>query len=65
MVAHGFSVALLFLLATSIHQRTHTLDMTWRWAASRRRRRYSAAFFVAGTFASIGLPPFAPTFGAN
>ena len=27
MVAHGLSVALLFLLASSIHQRTHTFDL--------------------------------------
>ena len=27
MVAHGFSVALLFLLATTVHHRTHTFTM--------------------------------------
>jgi NADH-quinone oxidoreductase subunit M len=33
MVAHGLSVALLFLLSTSVYHRTHTFDLD-RWAGS-------------------------------
>lgn len=62
MVAHGLSVALLFLLATSIHHRTHTfaLDEMGGLAA---KTPVLAAFFVAATFASIGLPGFANFWG--
>lgn len=62
MVAHGLSVALLFLLATSIHQRTHTLDMG-EMGGLAQKAPVLAAFFVAATFAAIGLPGFANFWG--
>jgi NADH-quinone oxidoreductase subunit M len=58
MVAHGLSVALLFLLATSIHHRTHTFDLA-EMGGLAQKTPVLAAFFVAGTMASIGLPGFA------
>ncbi|MBL9200092.1 MAG: NADH-quinone oxidoreductase subunit M [Opitutaceae bacterium] len=62
MVAHGLSVALLFLLATSVHHRTHTLAMD-EMGGLARQTPVLAAFFVAATFASIGLPGFANFWG--
>lgn len=62
MVAHGLSVALLFLLATSVHHRTHTFVMT-EMGGLAQRAPVLAAFFVAATFASIGLPGFANFWG--
>ena len=62
MVGHGFSVALLFLLTTNIHQRTHTFAMD-EMGGLARRTPVLAAFFVAATFASIGLPGFANFWG--
>jgi NADH-quinone oxidoreductase subunit M len=62
MVAHGFSVALLFLLATSIHHRTHTFAMD-EMGGLALKAPVLAALFVAGTFASIGLPGFANFWG--
>jgi NADH-quinone oxidoreductase subunit M len=62
MVAHGLSVALLFLLSTSIYQRTHTFDLA-EMGGLAQRTPVLAAFFVAGTFASIGLPGFANFWG--
>jgi NADH-quinone oxidoreductase subunit M len=62
MVAHGLSVALLFLLATSIHHRTHTFDMS-EMGGLAQKTPVLAAFFVAATMASIGLPGFANFWG--
>ena len=62
MVAHGLSVALLFLLSTSIHERTHTFDMD-QMGGLARSAPVLAALFVAATFASIGLPGFANFWG--
>jgi NADH-quinone oxidoreductase subunit M len=62
MVAHGLSVALLFLLATSIHHRTHTFDMA-EMGGLAQKAPVLAAFFVAATMASIGLPGFANFWG--
>ena len=62
MVAHGLSVALLFLLATSIHHRTHTFDLT-EMGGLAQKTPVLAAFFVAGSIASIGLPGFANFWG--
>ncbi|HVT73354.1 MAG TPA: NADH-quinone oxidoreductase subunit M [Lacunisphaera sp.] len=62
MVAHGLSVALLFLLATSIHHRTHTFDLADMGGLA-QQTPVLAAFFVAGTLASIGLPGFANFWG--
>jgi len=62
MVAHGLSVALLFLLATSVHHRTHTFAMD-EMGGLAMQAPVLAALFVAGTFASIGLPGFANFWG--
>ncbi len=62
MVAHGLSVALLFLLATSIQHRTDTLSLDDMGGLA-RQAPVLAALFVAGTFASIGLPGFANFWG--
>jgi NADH-quinone oxidoreductase subunit M len=62
MVAHGLSVALLFLLATCVHHRTHTFDMA-EMGGLAQRTPVLAAFFVAATMASIGLPCFANFWG--
>jgi NADH-quinone oxidoreductase subunit M len=62
MVAHGLSVALLFLLATSVHHRTHTFAMD-EMGGLAAHAPVLAALFVAATFASIGLPGFANFWG--
>jgi NADH-quinone oxidoreductase subunit M len=62
MVAHGLSVALLFLLATSIFQRTHTFAMEDMGGLA-QKAPVMAALFVAATLASIGLPGFANFWG--
>ncbi len=62
MVAHGYSAALLFLLTTSIHQRTQTLDLA-EMGGLAQRTPVLAAFFVAATLAGIGLPGFANFWG--
>jgi NADH-quinone oxidoreductase subunit M len=62
MVAHGLSVALLFLLATSVHHRTHTFAMD-EMGGLATHAPVLAALFVAATFASIGLPGFANFWG--
>jgi NADH-quinone oxidoreductase subunit M len=55
MVAHGFSVALLFLLSTSIHHRTGTFDME-EMGGLAQKAPVLAAFFLTAVLASIGLP---------
>ncbi len=62
MVAHGLSVALLFLLATSIYHRTHTFDLA-EMGGLAQKTPVLAAFFVAATMAGIGLPGFANFWG--
>ncbi len=62
MVAHGFSAALLFLLATSIHHRTQTFDLD-EMGGLVKSAPVLSAFFVAATLASIGLPGFANFWG--
>jgi NADH-quinone oxidoreductase subunit M len=62
MVAHGLSVALLFLLSTSIYHRTQTFDMS-EMGGLAKQAPVLAAFFVAATMASIGLPGFANFWG--
>ena len=62
MVAHGLSVALLFLLATCVHHRTHTFAMD-EMGGLVQKAPVLAALFVAATFASIGLPGFANFWG--
>lgn len=62
MVAHGLSVSLLFLLSTEIHHRTLSLDM-FEMGGLCQRAPVLCAFFVAATFASIGLPGFGNFWG--
>ena len=62
MVAHGLSVALMFLLATSVYHRTHSFAMD-EMGGLAQQAPVLAAFFVAGTLASIGLPGFANFLG--
>jgi NADH-quinone oxidoreductase subunit M len=62
MVAHGLSVALMFLLATSVHHRTQTFAMD-EMGGLAQKTPVLAALFVSGTFASIGLPGFANFWG--
>ena len=62
MFAHGLSVALLFLLSTSIHHRTHTFDMG-QMGGLAQKTPVLAWIFVAATFASVGLPGFANFWG--
>lgn len=62
MVAHGLSVALLFLLATCVHHRTQTFAMD-EMGGLARKTPVLAAFFTAAIFASIGLPGFANFWG--
>ncbi len=62
MVAHGLSVALLFLLATSIYHRTDTFDM-FQMGGLAQRAPVLMALFVTATFASVGLPGFANFWG--
>ncbi|HZZ17951.1 MAG TPA: NADH-quinone oxidoreductase subunit M [Opitutaceae bacterium] len=62
MVAHGLSVALLFLLSTSVYHRTHTFDMDQMGGLAQNAPVLSA-LFLAATFAGIGLPGFANFWG--
>jgi NADH-quinone oxidoreductase subunit M len=62
MVAHGLSVALLFLLSTSIYHRTQSFDFD-EMGGLAQKAPVLAAFFVAATFASIGLPGFGNFWG--
>lgn len=62
MVAHGLSVALLFLLTTSIHHRTKTFEMSDMGGLVKYAPVLSA-FFIVATFASIGLPGLANFWG--
>jgi NADH-quinone oxidoreductase subunit M len=55
MVAHGLSVSLLFLLATSVHHRTGTFDMDDMGGLA-QKAPVLAAFFLTAILASIGLP---------
>jgi NADH-quinone oxidoreductase subunit M len=62
MVAHGLSVALLFMLSTMIEKRTGTLAMD-EMGGLAQKAPVLAAFFVLASFASIGLPGFANFWG--
>jgi len=55
MVAHGLTVALLFMLATMVHQRTQTFEMN-EMGGLAKKAPVLAAFFVCAMMASIGLP---------
>ena len=62
MVAHGMSIALLFLLAKYVQNRTGTLEMP-EMGGLATKAPVLAAFFVVATMASIGLPGFANFLG--
>ena len=62
MVAHGLSVALLFMLSTCIFHRSQTFDMS-KMGGLAQHAPVLSAFFVAGTMASIGLPGFGNFWG--
>jgi len=62
MVGHGLSVALLFLLSTSVYHRTQSFDME-QMGGLAERAPVMAALFVLATFASAGLPGFANFWG--
>lgn len=62
MIAHGLSVALLLMLSTCIYHRSQTFDMSAMGGLA-TRTPVLAAFFIAGIFASIGLPGFGNFWG--
>lgn len=62
MFAHGVSVALMFVLATAVYNRTGTYDMKAIGGLG-PKAPVLAAFFVAASMASIGLPGFANFWG--
>ncbi|MGH8021598.1 MAG: complex I subunit 4 family protein [Opitutaceae bacterium] len=55
MVAHGLSVALLFMLVTSIHHRTRTFDM-FEMGGLVKKTPVLAGFFTTAIMASIAVP---------
>ncbi len=55
MVAHGLTVALLFLLSSCIYQRTQTYDMG-EIGGLGQKAPVLAAFYGVAIFASIGVP---------
>ena len=62
MVAHGLSVALLFLLSTSIYHRTQTFEMA-EMGGLRERRRCSRRSSLRPRWPALGLPGFANFWG--
>lgn len=62
LVAHGLSVALLFLLSTSIYKRFASFDMTAMGGLGKIAPNLSV-FYVLAIMASIGLPGFANFWG--
>lgn len=62
MVAHGLSVALLFLLSTEIHTRVETLEMRHMGGLC-EKAPVLCAFFLIAILATIGLPGFANFWG--
>lgn len=62
MFAHGLSVALLFMLSTTIYHRTGTYDMNVLGGLS-KKAPVLTAFFLAAILANIGLPGFANFWG--
>ena len=63
MLAHGLSVALLFMLSTCVYHRSQSFDMSAMGGLA-QRAPVLAAFFVAATMASIGLPGFGNFWGS-
>ena len=62
MVAHGLSVALLFMLSTCVYHRSLTFDLSSMGGLA-TKAPVLAGFFVAATMASIGLPGFGNFWG--
>ena len=62
LVAHGLSVALLFLLSTSIYKRFATFDMNEMGGLGKIAPNLSVVYVLA-IMASIGLPGFANFLG--
>lgn len=62
MVAHGLSVALLFMLSTCIYHRSLTFDLNTMGGLA-TKAPVLCALFVAATMASIGLPGFGNFWG--
>lgn len=62
MVAHGLSISLLLMLSTCIYHRSQTFDMK-EMGGLATKTPLLAAFFIAGIFASIGLPGFGNFWG--
>ena len=62
MVAHGLSVALLFMLSTCIYHRSQTFELSAMGGLA-AKAPVLAGFFVAATMASIGLPGFGNFWG--
>ena len=62
MVAHGLSVALLFMLSTCVYHRSQTFDISSMGGLA-TKAPVLASFFVAATMASIGLPGFGNFWG--
>ena len=62
MVAHGLSVALLFMLSTCVYHRSQTFDLSSMGGLA-TKAPVLAGFFVAATMASIGLPGFGNFWG--
>ncbi len=62
MVAHGLSCAVLFLLANGVRARTGTYRFD-ELGGLARHTPVLAAFFIAATMASIGLPGFGNFWG--
>ena len=62
MVAHGLSVALMFLLSTYIHNRSGTFEMD-EMGGLAGKTPILACFFVAASLATIGLPGFGNFWG--
>jgi NADH-quinone oxidoreductase subunit M len=62
MVAHGLSVALLFMLSTCVYHRSQTFDLSAMGGLA-TKAPVLAAFFVAAIMASIGLPGFGNFWG--
>jgi NADH-quinone oxidoreductase subunit M len=62
MVAHGLSVALMFLLSTYIQKRSGTFEMD-EMGGLATKTPVLACFFVAASLATIGLPGFGNFWG--
>lgn len=62
MFAHGLSVALMFHLGQAVCDRTGTYEMA-KTGGLAAKAPVLAAFFVAATMASVGLPGFANFWG--